>query len=139
MTDNSQRMIAAARACRGTPFHHQGRAPGIGLDCIGLVIVALRAAEIPVRDRADYGRRPDGKSLVAALLEHGAQPVDIISAGDILLFRYDRQPQHVALATGLDTMIHSFAPAGNVVETSIGDYWKRRLTGIYRFISASNL
>ncbi len=28
--------IAAARTCLGTPFHHQGRAPGVGLDCIGL-------------------------------------------------------------------------------------------------------
>ena len=85
-----------------------------------------------VHDRTDYGRRPDGKSLLAALHEHGAQPVKEIGAGDILLFRYDHQPQHVALATGPDTMIHSFAPAGKVVETSIGDYWKHRLTGVYR-------
>ncbi|MFA4994212.1 MAG: NlpC/P60 family protein [Bdellovibrionales bacterium] len=133
MTDVSTRMIAAARACLGTPFHHQGRAPGIGLDCIGLVIVALKATDFPVHDRTDYARRPDGKSLIAALNEHGAKLVDEIQAGDILLFRYDRQPQHVALASSAETMIHSFAPAGKVVETSIGDYWKRRLTGIYRF------
>ncbi len=88
---------------------------------------------ITVHDRTDYGRRPDGKSLVAALESHGAKSADEIQASDILLFRYDRQPQHVALATGSDSMIHSFAPAGAVVETLIGDYWKRRLTGIYRF------
>lgn len=133
MSDKSEIMIAAARTCSGTPFHHQGRSIGIGLDCIGLVVVALRAAGITVHDRSDYGRRPDGKSLRAALQEHGAQSVEEIKAGDILLFRYDGQPQHVALATGSDMMIHSFAPAGKVVETSIGDYWKRRLTGIYRF------
>jgi hypothetical protein len=72
---------------------------------------------------------------VQALEQHGAALVDDIRAGDVLLFRYDRQPQHVALATSGDTMIHSFAPAGKVVETSIGDYWQRRLTGIYRFSS----
>ena len=55
-------MIASARACIGTPFHHQGRAIGIGLDCIGLIVVALTAAGFSVRDRSDYGRRPDGKS-----------------------------------------------------------------------------
>jgi len=128
---NFEIMIAAARACIGTPFHHQGRKPGVGLDCIGLVIVALSAAGIPVRDRADYGRRPDGKSLIAALEDHGARKSSAIEAGSILVFRYDGQPQHVALATGADSMIHSFAPAGEVVETTIGDYWKRRLTGIY--------
>ena len=125
--------ISAARACLGTPFHHQGRAPAVGLDCIGLIVVALRAAGMEVRDRTDYGRRPDGQSLVAALEQHGAARVDEICAGDVLLFRYDRQPQHVALATGAQTMIHAFAPAGNVVETDIGDYWQRRLVGIYRF------
>jgi NlpC/P60 family putative phage cell wall peptidase len=127
-------MIASARACIGTPFHHQGRAIGIGLDCIGLIVVALTAAGFSVRDRSDYGRRPDGKSLIAAMNDHGAAQVDDIQAGDVLVFRYDKQPQHVALASSPETMIHSFAPAGKVVETSIGDYWKRRLTGIYRFI-----
>ena len=126
-------MLAAARACIGTPFHHQGRTAGIGLDCIGLIIIALRAAGILVRDRTDYGRRPDGKSLESALLAHGAEITDTVHAGDVLLFRYDGQPQHVALATGETTMIHSFAPAGKAVETLIGDYWRRRLVGIYRF------
>jgi len=125
-------MITTARACLGTPFHHQGRTPAVGLDCIGLIVVAAKAAGIEVRDRTDYSPRPDGTSLVAALEEHGFSKADAIQAGDILLFRYDRQPQHVALATSSDTMIHSFAPAGKVVETSIGAYWKRRLTCIYR-------
>lgn len=134
MTGIAEEMVAAARRCLGTPFHHQGRAPGYGLDCIGLAIVALNAAGIPVRDRADYGVRPDGQSLVAAIVEHGGFRVEEVEAGDILLFRYDNQPQHVALATSETTMIHSFAPAGKVVETDIGTYWTRRLMGIYRFI-----
>jgi cell wall-associated NlpC family hydrolase len=126
-------MIAAARKCIGTPFHHQGRKPGVGLDCIGSIVIALQAVGISVHDRTDYGRRPDGKSLITALEEHGAKAVQDIQAGHILLFRYDHQPQHVALATGPDSMIHSFAPAGKVVETTIGDYWKRRLVGVYRW------
>jgi cell wall-associated NlpC family hydrolase len=145
-SDQITAMLAAARAALGTPFHHQGRKPGIGLDCIGLIVIALRAAGMNVQDRTDYSRRPDGKTLVAALEEHGAKQVaDIrasgcavaqsepekIRAGNVLVFRYDKQPQHVALATGPDSMIHSFAPAGEVVETLIGDYWKRRLIAVY--------
>jgi NlpC/P60 family putative phage cell wall peptidase len=129
----TEKMLSAARAALNTPFHHQGRVAGVGLDCIGLVIVALQATGMTVHDRTDYGRRPDGHSLVTALKQHGAQRVDEIQAGDILLFRYDQQPQHVALATSRDTMIHAFAPAGKVIETNIGDYWRRRLTGVYRF------
>ncbi len=134
-TAPAETMIAAARACLGTPFHHQGRKPGSGLDCIGLVVVALRAAGLVVQDRTGYGQRPDGHMLVQALLEHGAVPANGISPGCVLLFRYDRQPQHVALATGIGTMIHSFAPAGQVVETAIGPYWQRRLAGIYQFFT----
>jgi NlpC/P60 family putative phage cell wall peptidase len=132
-SNNVDVMITKARSCLGTPFHHQGRLPGVGLDCIGLVIFGLRAAGIKVKDRTDYSRRPDGKSLAAALTDHGAVEVADIHAGDIIVFRYDHQPQHVALATSTDTMIHAFAPAGTVVETVIGDYWRRRLVGIYAF------
>jgi len=131
---DSQKIIDAARACIDTPFHHQGRVPGTGLDCIGLVVVALSAAGMDVRDRQDYSVRPDGNKLVEAIVEHGGRVVDCIAPADILLFRYDGQPQHVAIATSENTMIHSFAPVGRVVETSVGAYWKRRLLRIYRFI-----
>jgi NlpC/P60 family putative phage cell wall peptidase len=134
MTQNQiDTMIAAARRCLGTPFHHQGRQPKFGIDCIGLIVVALRATGKAVEDYSDYNRRPDGKSIVEALENHGAQMAGAIEAGDVLLFRYDNQPQHVALATGKDRMIHAFAVAGEVVETIIGDYWQRRLVGVYRF------
>ncbi|MDX9690350.1 MAG: NlpC/P60 family protein [Alphaproteobacteria bacterium] len=134
--ESIEAMVQAVIACLGTPFHHQGRKAGVGLDCIGLVIIGANAAGIAVRDRRDYGRRPDGVSLVQALKDHGAQEVpdrNAIRRGDILLFRYDGQPQHVALALRLDEMIHSFAPAGKVVQSTMGDYWRRRLVGVYRF------
>lgn len=132
-TQNADHLIAAARACLGTPFHHQGRTPGVGLDCIGLVVIALRAIGIPVQDRSDYAPRPDGVSLIAALEAHGAQKVEQIKAGDILVFRYENRPQHVAMATDEGHLIHAFAPAGSVVETSLGAYWRRRLVAVYRF------
>lgn len=124
--------IAAARAQVGTPFHHQGRAAGVGLDCIGLVVVAAAQAGWPVQDRTDYGRRPDGRALVEGLVAHGGIVVREISAGDILVFRYDGQPQHVAVALDGGRMVHAFAPARGVVETEIGLYWARRLVAVYR-------
>lgn len=127
------KMIKAVKACIGTPFHHQGRAPNVGLDCIGLVIVGLKAAGVSVTDQNGYAMRPDGKSIIAALEVHGAKKADCILAGDVLVFRYDNQPQHVAVALSSDELIHAFAPAGKVVRSHIGSYWKRRLVSIYRF------
>ena len=129
----AETMIAAARACLGTPFHHQGRLPGQGLDCIGLVIIALRAAGFMVQDRQDYARWPEGEALAAALVAHGAQALAIMQPGTVLLFMIAGQAQHVALATGETRMIHAYAPAGKVVETDINSVWQRRLVGLYQF------
>ena len=125
--------IAAARDYMGTPFHHQGRLPGVGLDCIGLIVVALEATGMRVTDRQDYGRRPDGHSLAVALAAHGARPVADYRPGDVLLFAFDRRPQHVALMSAPGKIIHAYAPAGKVVETFLTAPWKRRLAGAWRF------
>lgn len=132
MTSRVDTMIAAARACLGTPFHHQGRVPGHGLDCIGLIIVALRAAGFAVQDRTDYVRWPEAETLAQALLAHGAVPVAAPVAGDILLFVLAGRAQHVALCTAPEQMIHAYAPVGKVVEGSISAVWRRRLRQAYR-------
>jgi cell wall-associated NlpC family hydrolase len=126
-------MIAAARACLGTPFHHQGRLPQVGLDCIGLVVVALRASGCAVQDRLDYDRQPQGEALRHALQAHGATSIALPRAGAIALFAFAGAPQHVALCTAADMMIHAYATAGCVVETQLNAVWRRRLAGLYSF------
>jgi cell wall-associated NlpC family hydrolase len=126
-------MLAAARSALATPFHHQGRLVGAGLDCIGLVVISLRAGGIMVRDRLDYERAPRVGLLSSVLLAHGAQKVAAMQAGDVLLFAIRGLPQHVALCVSDDVMIHAYAPAAQVVETRLGEVWQRRLLGIYRF------
>jgi cell wall-associated NlpC family hydrolase len=54
-------ITAAALALVGTPFHAQGRAPGVGLDCIGVVVCVARACGIPHQDREAYPMRPNGE------------------------------------------------------------------------------
>ncbi len=133
MTEFTEKMIQAAREALDTPFHHQGRVAGVGLDCIGLIVHAACVAELPVDDCIDYGRNPDGTRLAAALLAHGFEEVTAMQGGDVLLFRFNRLPQHVALATSENSMIHAYAPLGRVVESGIGESWQRRLVGIYRY------
>ena len=36
-------IVNAARECVGTPFRHQGRVLGVGLDCAGLVLMPFSA------------------------------------------------------------------------------------------------
>lgn len=137
MNETSRVLVDTARTCLGTPFYHQGRVAGIGLDCIGLVIHAMKQIGITVSDERDYGREPQGDKLHAALINHGftkheLESEDDIVAGDVLLFRFNGEPQHVGLAVSSTAMVHSYAPIGRVVETGLGETWLRRVAGVYR-------
>lgn len=130
---NSAQIIEYAREVLGTPFAHQGRVPGLALDCIGLAIhVARRAGFNPV-DVDGYGPQPH-----AGLLEQALDDAEFLDAvalplpGDILLMRFADDPQHVAILTG-PTIIHSYANAGKVVEHHYSPIWQARTVRGYRF------
>lgn len=114
-------LILAARGFLGTPFHHQGRAKGYGVDCVGLVVCAAREAGYAVRDLTAYAREPDGESLVRMIAEQLEPVTGEREPGDILAFWVLRPglPQHVGICAG-PTMIH--APIGRRV-------CEHRLTG----------
>jgi cell wall-associated NlpC family hydrolase len=134
MSPRAQDIIDAARACVGTPFQHQGRQPGLGLDCAGLLVVALAAVGFAALDRTDYGRRPFGGEL-EAMLE--AQPLLVrvpipeMRPADILLMRIKRDPQHLALLAG-DTIIHAWEDCGKVAEHRLDTRWRQRIVRVYR-------
>lgn len=128
-------IITAARACIDTPFMHQGRLPGLALDCAGLVIVVAKAIGAEYTDVVGYSRSPSGGMLESCLC---SQPsLDIITgadkqAGDILLIRFAGDPQHLAIFTG-DTIIHSYASVGKVCEHVMDAAWEKRVVCAYRF------
>lgn len=122
-------ILAAARACLGTPFVPQGRVAGSGLDCAGLILQAARAAHIFLPDVPAYSIPPAPALLLQALASLTRQH-EILPA-HVLLFQIGGQAQHLALASSCTHMIHAYAPAGCVVETTIGPAWHQRLLGIY--------
>lgn len=133
-------IIQIAREWLGTPFHHQGRVKGVGCDCIGLVIGVAEEAgiEISRHDERNYSMLPDGKKLKAALDKY-LMPIDIedISGGDILLMKFNKQPQHVGIVVdahcgGLG-IIHCYMKARGVVEHGLDDYWRKKIVACYRF------
>lgn len=123
-------LVKAARAYLGCPFHHQGRSRH-GLDCAGLLVLAYRDLGIELLDLPAYGREPwnDGlRECVESNFRKVARPAE---PGDILLLRYRREPQHLAIVTDKG-MIHTYATVGKVVETNIGPTWIERIVGTYR-------
>jgi len=128
-------IIAAARACLGTPFVHQGRIPGVALDCAGLLIAVAQAIGADYHDVLGYGPHPCGGLLEQALDDQPClEPVPIAqrSAGDLLLMRFDAEPQHLAVFTG-ETIIHAYSNVGEVCEHRLASVWAARIVRIYRF------
>lgn len=122
--------ILAARGYVGTKFHHGGRLPGVGLDCIGVLICAAKAAGLPHRDVAAYPLRPNGQLPIE--LDAQLVRVSVAQAGDVLLMAFDAEPHHVALYTG-NTIIHAYATVRRCVEQPMVAAWWQKVRGIYRF------
>jgi cell wall-associated NlpC family hydrolase len=133
MTPRQQQIIDAARSCIGTPFRHQGRCPGRGIDCAGVVVFVASQLGFAVRDVRGYHRTPHKGRLQKALEENPfltqvAEP----QPGDVLLLRIRHDPQHLAIYAG-DSIVHSYETVGRVLEERFSDFWRARIVAIYRF------
>jgi len=136
-------VAAAARAEMGTPWMHQGRLPGVALDCAGLVIVtAKRLGLVPQAwDIADYGRLPDG-TLLDRCDEH-MQRITALELGAVLVVAITGQPQHMGIVGnyrhGGWSLIHAASNArpGRVIETRLMFHRSQKLQAIYRLPGVS--
>ena len=128
--------VEAARALVGTPYRHAGR-NGYGIDCGGLIILAARRAGLlppdwdvpPYSPIIDVGMILDGLRKWCEPVERPGEP----KAGDILLMRILRRPQHLAVATGEGSMIHVYVAAGRVVEHPLTGHWRDSIVGVWRW------
>lgn len=130
-------ILAAARTWLGTPWRHQGRLRGVAVDCAGLVVGVGKELGLLAFDTRAYGRLPDGQRLRALCDEHLApKPVVRIAPGDVLLLRFTRHSQHLAIAGDRGqpfSLIHAYAEAGACVEHGADARWFRRLVAAYAY------
>ena len=120
---------------KGVPYHHQGRNREVGLDCAGLVVVALEDIGLPVKDLEGYARIPNAERL-RAIVEYNLKIVPSLKEaepGDIFLMRFATQPQHLAVYTG-DGIVHSYSKKGYVLEQRLSDVWRKRVVGVYSIV-----
>lgn len=135
MQNKNDQFIASARACIGTPFRHQGRLPGIGLDCAGLVIHAAQTIGIELVDYKGYPARPfDGmlKKMLDSQPNMQEIAVEDILPGDILLMRVNVAPQHLAILSHNKNIIHSYQNIGSVCEYALDSQYQSTIVSAYR-------
>ena len=136
---DSVRVIAAARAWLGTPYHHQASLLGVGCDCLGLLrgvwrnVVGLEAPSLPPYS-PDWGEvraqevLRDGCAGCMIPVEDAAQP------GDVVLFRMRSWAiaRHAGILVAPDRMVHGHSVHG-VLEQAITAAWWARAAFVFRF------
>lgn len=123
-------IVAAVRACVGTRFRPQGRLPGLALDCVGVVLVAAKAAGIDMAAVPAYVMGGDREHEIDdALAAAGCFPVGEACAGDILVIVPALRRRHLAVVTPAG-VVHAHAGLGRVVEGPIDPAWK--IAGAWR-------
>lgn len=129
-------LVVAARGWLGVRWRHLGRSR-TGVDCIGLVLLALRECGVEVPDPAPYAREPQGSRLLDGIARH-ADRVPAAGPGDVLVFRMGLYGGHVGIASthpvhGLPAVIHAFARQGErVCEQVVNDEFHAALVGAFR-------
>lgn len=130
-----QQIADEARRHLGTFWLHQGRTEGVGLDCLGLVVVTARNLGFDVEDCVDYEMRPDPDRLsrmVRKQLVEVAEP----KLGSVLLLHFNHRTRtafHFGIVTGPDSMVHGYAPARKVVEHPLSERWREHVSAIFDF------
>ena len=141
MTVSREAVVAAARGWVGTPFHHQARLKGVGVDCAGVLIGVAHELGLSHYDIDGYGREPHaGLAEAEAARELEPIPLDRLQPGDVLQFRIERQTQHFGIVTTAAPeiyFVHALIKVGRVVETRLDRFWRPRVTGAYRFPGAA--
>ncbi len=116
-----------------TPFQHQGRRKGVGVDCIGLVFGVARELGIwpAAFNFTAYGRSPlDGvlEREIAARCTPLASP----EVGALGLFRWFGEPQHIAIFLPDNRMVHAYSNAKMVVSHGMDAKWRKRLVSSWQ-------
>jgi len=127
--------IEELRKWIGTPFHHQGRWRGLGVDCAGLIVMPLYdlgVVDILKADNRTYQRKAGHKILLERLkLVADEIPREEMELGDIMLFTIYKYPQHLAVKSYGNNIIHVTEEYG-VIEEEIDDMWEKRFMGPFR-------
>lgn len=135
--DQKKAFIDAARSLKGARWRHRGRKPW-AVDCLGLLELSAKAADMVVETPKVYGREPWEDRLRTGLRERFGDPIVPAAAepGDIALIRWRQgAPSHVAIVAdhpeGGLSMIHAHNLAG-VTEHRIAHPFDVCIIEIYR-------
>lgn len=130
-------VVLKAREFLGTPFHHQGRVKGHGIDCVGLCVeVGKELGIYSGYDSTTYPSHPDGYSLLRHFRRSDLVeiPPQLFKAGDLIIFwiKNPTLPTHAGIVTDRG-FIHTYANVGKVIEVTMHRKWRKRIIAAFQY------
>jgi cell wall-associated NlpC family hydrolase len=138
--EQAQRLavVQESLAWLGTPWRHQARVMGAGVDCGQILAAVFEAAGVlPHVDPGDYPRdfmlHADEERFLGTVEAHAQRVDGPALPGDIALFRYGRVLSHAGIVICWPTIVHAYVKAGEVVLDNVeaNKDLEPRLAGIW--------
>lgn len=140
-----------ARTWVDTPYKHQHKAKGLGVDCANLIIMVgtslevMEVTEEAFRPFKGYSRLPNPRRMDRAMNRFlRPAPADMAEPGDIALMCWDvehKVPQHMAILAerkGRPMLIHADGNVGRVVEHGFAGIWPQLVASWWRYPGLCN-
>ena len=127
VAEQRQAVVAEALTWLRTPYEHQARVKGAGVDC-GQLLAGVFAAVgvIPDPEIAAYPHdwhQHRSEERYLANVERFAHQVERDPLpGDIVLFRFDLAISHGAIVVAWPTIIHSYLRQGVVLDDAVRNH-----------------
>ena len=126
MTVAEQRaaVVAEAHAWLRTPWHHEARVKGHGVDCANFLIGVYAACGLveeftPEQYPPDWMQHRSDEKFLRYLLQY-TRPVEQALPGDIAMFKFGRTDSHGAIVLDWPNIIHAYYDERMVVLTDVG-------------------
>lgn len=133
---NGDRILESARQWIGTPWRHNQKCKGHGVDCVRFIEAVFKDdLGYQFSDIDKYARIPDDDALLVFLqtnINVKQIPLTDIQPGDLLLFRLGKIPYHLGISNG-SGMIHADSNHGVIEVDNLGRMEKRLISAFYIF------
>ena len=131
-----QNLIDSARTWINTPWQHNQRIKGIGVDCVNFLSAIAHESGLNIEEIPEsYGRTAIDNQIEEYLKRNFTLKNSLeIEENNIILYTFSGYKNHVALATSPTTIIHANSRVGKVVEHQIDGIWLKFIASIWVII-----
>lgn len=122
-----QKVVKEALTWSGTPYHHEGRRKGAGVDCAMLLAEVYHAAGVLPYIKVDHyaydwHKNKRRERYLEEVLKH-AHEVEIPLPGDMVIWQFARTFSHGAIVIAWPTIIHAYIDRKCGIENVSQAHW----------------